>query len=192
MIRRLMVKKLIIIRQVVGGEEGEVKEKAKDFIQQTLTLILHFLGNLVDFFTKKFDELLPPETRDETLKHWLHIGLTIVLPILLILLFLYCCCCSCLHCFSYCIHFFRVSIEMMMTCCRSCLGCFSHFFRASIKMTKACCRSCHRCCMCCFGGSTKMMKAPGRHGTLMPRSSFEANPKGYFRNLRGKDSDYVF
>ncbi|KAH7689946.1 hypothetical protein IHE45_02G015000 [Dioscorea alata] len=167
MIRRLMVKKLIIIRQVVGGEEGEVKEKAKDFIQQTLTLILHFLGNLVDFFTKKLDELLPPETRDETLKHWLHIGLTIVLPILLILLFLYCCCCSCLHCCSL-------------------------FFRASIKMTKACCRSCHRCCICCFRGSRKMMKAPGRHGTLMPRNSFEANTRGYFRDLRGKDSDFFF
>ena len=142
MIRRLMVEKLII-KEVVGGEEGDVKEKVKDFIQQTLTLILHFLRNTVDFFTKKFDELLPPDTRDETLKHWLHVGLTIVLPILLILLFLYCCC-----------------------------------------------RCCCRCC--CFRVARKMMKAPGRNDTLIPRNSFEANPRGYFRNLRGKDSDFVF
>ncbi|KAJ0967810.1 hypothetical protein J5N97_024727 [Dioscorea zingiberensis] len=136
MIRRLMIEK---ISQGEGGG-GDVKENIKVFILQTLTLVLHFFDKVGDFFNKKLDEFFPPETRAETLKQWLHVGLTIVLPIVLTLLVLYYCCSRC----------------------------------------------------CCSGVSTKMMKAPGRKGALIARHSFEANPQGYFQNLRGKKSDYVF
>ncbi|WOK98451.1 hypothetical protein Cni_G07163 [Canna indica] len=41
---------------------------------------------------------------------------------------------------------------------------------------------------CCGGGGGRgrKMKAPGRHGARMPRSEFEANPRGYFVNHRAK------
>ncbi|KAL4567645.1 hypothetical protein LXL04_023234 [Taraxacum kok-saghyz] len=40
----------------------------------------------------------------------------------------------------------------------------------------------------CFGGKSavKLMKAPGRPTMMIARAVFEANPKGYFANLRGK------
>nr|XP_043625847.1 protein FAR1-RELATED SEQUENCE 6-like [Erigeron canadensis] len=38
-------------------------------------------------------------------------------------------------------------------------------------------------CLCC--GLGRRMKAPGRPGKTMLRSDFEADPRGYFRDLRG-------
>lgn len=41
------------------------------------------------------------------------------------------------------------------------------------------------CCCCGCATSSKRMKAPGRGGrVIMPRASFESNPRTYFRNLR--------
>ncbi|PIN16097.1 hypothetical protein CDL12_11253 [Handroanthus impetiginosus] len=50
---------------------------------------------------------------------------------------------------------------------------------------------CDCCCRCCCGrgsGRAKMMKAPGRN-TRMRRSVFEADPRGYFQNLRSHPGD---
>lgn len=53
---------------------------------------------------------------------------------------------------------------------------------------------CRCCCRCCCGGGGggggRMMKAPGRNCT-MPRSVFEGNPRGYFRDLRASPGDQL-
>ncbi|KAJ8574352.1 hypothetical protein K7X08_026157 [Anisodus acutangulus] len=51
------------------------------------------------------------------------------------------------------------------------------------------------CCYCCCcrrrgGGRIRMMKAPGRN-CRMPRSTFESNPRSYFRNLRSYPGDQL-
>ncbi|KAH7689947.1 hypothetical protein IHE45_02G015100 [Dioscorea alata] len=76
---------MIIGRQMAEQLISSLVGHLLDFIQQTLTLILHFLGSTVAFFTKYLSELL---------------------PIVLILFFLYCCCICCSWCF-------RVSGKMM-------------------------------------------------------------------------------
>uniref|UniRef100_A0A0V0GUD1 Putative ovule protein n=1 Tax=Solanum chacoense TaxID=4108 RepID=A0A0V0GUD1_SOLCH len=48
-------------------------------------------------------------------------------------------------------------------------------------------------CCCCRGGGRgrgRMMKAPGRN-CRMQRSTFESNPRGYFRNLRSYPGDQL-
>ncbi|KAM0838783.1 hypothetical protein ACQ4PT_060739 [Festuca glaucescens] len=44
-------------------------------------------------------------------------------------------------------------------------------------------RCCWRCC-CARARGGRTMAAPGRRGARMPRGPFEANPRGYFRDLR--------
>uniref|UniRef100_A0ACD5ULI2 Uncharacterized protein n=1 Tax=Avena sativa TaxID=4498 RepID=A0ACD5ULI2_AVESA len=47
-----------------------------------------------------------------------------------------------------------------------------------------------RCCWRCYcarGRGGRTMAAPGRRGARMLRGAFEANPRGYFRDLRANE-----
>ncbi|KAL9345517.1 hypothetical protein Peur_063192 [Populus x canadensis] len=96
---------------------------------------------------------------------------TMVAVVVIVILFLSCCGClakivgSCCGCLA----------RSVRSCCgclawsvRSCCGCLAWSVRS-----------------CCGGAATsvKTMIAPGRD-YRMPRSIFEANPSGYFRDLR--------
>lgn len=61
-----------------------VKAKAAEFVA--------YLAALFAALAAKVDELLPPETRSETLRQWLHVAVTVVLPAVLGALVLHCCC----------------------------------------------------------------------------------------------------
>ncbi|TVU00093.1 hypothetical protein EJB05_54508, partial [Eragrostis curvula] len=60
-----------------------------------------YLATLLAALARKADELFPPETRSETLRLWLHVAVTVLLPAALGLLVLYWiarCCCRCCCC----------------------------------------------------------------------------------------------
>ncbi|XP_051207209.1 uncharacterized protein [Lolium perenne] len=103
-----------------------------ELIKAKFAELAAFFTSLLAALAKKADELFPPETRSETLGHWLRVGITVVLPALV------------LFCLARC---------------------------------------CWRCC-CARGRGGRTMVAPGRRGARMPRGAFEANPRGYFRDLR--------
>jgi len=86
-------RKLLLVEKIseVGDFGGDTKDSIRDFILKKLHLILHFLENTWGFLAEKLNEVLPPERRS----HWVHVGLTLVLPIALALLCLYCCCKCC-------------------------------------------------------------------------------------------------
>ncbi|XP_062190003.1 uncharacterized protein LOC133893047 [Phragmites australis] len=70
-----------------------IKAKATELAAYTATLLAAL--------ARKADELLPPETRSETLRRWLHVAVTVLIPAVLGALALYClarccwrCCCS--------------------------------------------------------------------------------------------------
>ncbi|XP_010936430.1 uncharacterized protein [Elaeis guineensis] len=88
--RKLLVEKMT---NVEGVEE--LKRGVIDFLKEKFVQLLHLLDDFGRFFTEKVDQLLPPATRAETLNRWLHVGLTVVLPVALSLLFLYYCCRCC-------------------------------------------------------------------------------------------------
>lgn len=97
------------------------------FLLGKLKEFLLLLENFWGFLVKKFDEVLPPDTRDETFRHWLEVGLPVGLAALLLLLFLCCCCWPLLRaCFSCC-----------GSCLRSCGRCLCCCGRRSVKMMKA-------------------------------------------------------
>ncbi|KAL7604739.1 hypothetical protein Lser_V15G15395 [Lactuca serriola] len=51
-------------------------------------------------------------------------------------------------------------------------------------------------CLCCLRRSDSdeymMMIAPGRSPLMLPRAAFEANPRGYFRDLRGQPNNFSY
>ena len=64
--------------------------------------LVAWLAALFSALARKVDELLPPETRSETLREWLHVAVTVALPAALGAFVLLCiarccwrCCCSC-------------------------------------------------------------------------------------------------
>ncbi|RLN35252.1 uncharacterized protein C2845_PM03G12380 [Panicum miliaceum] len=59
--------------------------------------LVAYLAALFSALARKVDELLPPETRSETLRRWLHVAVTVALPAALGALALLCvarCCCA--------------------------------------------------------------------------------------------------
>jgi hypothetical protein len=59
--------------------------------------VLAYLATLLSALSEKVDELLPPETRSETLRQWLHVAVTVALPALVLLCVARCCwrcCCA--------------------------------------------------------------------------------------------------
>ncbi|KAK1296009.1 hypothetical protein QJS10_CPB15g01655 [Acorus calamus] len=142
-----------------------------DIALQKLKEALLFLCNLGGYALKKIDEVFPPETRSETIHHWIDVGKSLVLPVAVGLVVLYF--------FCYCI------FPMMCSCVYGCCSCLPNLWRCICGCFMAC-WSCFRgfCCCCCRGmRKVKMMKAPGRRGYMMPRSRFESDPRGYFRDL---------
>ncbi|XP_038975504.1 uncharacterized protein LOC120106603 [Phoenix dactylifera] len=89
--RKLLVEK---VTDVEGAEE--IKRNVIEFLKEKFVQLLHLLDDFGRFFTEKVDQLFPPATRAETLHRWVHVGLTVVLPVALAVLFLfYCCRCCC-------------------------------------------------------------------------------------------------
>ncbi|OEL25269.1 hypothetical protein BAE44_0013714 [Dichanthelium oligosanthes] len=67
-----------------------VKAKAAELVS--------YLSTLFSALSNKVDELFPPETRPETVRQWLHVAVTVVLPAALGALALFYvarCCCRC-------------------------------------------------------------------------------------------------
>ncbi|XP_020244519.1 uncharacterized protein LOC109822701 [Asparagus officinalis] len=124
-------------------------ESPLNFLHEKLQQFLHFLAHILN-------QVLPPETRAQTLHHWAHLGLTVILPVSLVLLCLYRCCCG-PRCFCCC------------CCCSKPEEEREEFGFDAIDYD-----------------IMRMMKAPGRNGALMPRDLFEGNPREYFIDLRAK------
>ncbi|MFS8028074.1 putative protein egg apparatus-1 [Helianthus anomalus] len=133
-----------------------------DIFSNIASAITTFFHYLTDLFNQTF----PPEKRDEQI-HWLLHGAT---PYLIgaAVLITCLCCCSCL------------------------LSCISCIFRGLYNVVCSFFR-CIRWCLCCGARSgRRMMKAPGRPSMRLPRSAFEGNPRGYFRDLRGQPNNFVY
>ncbi|KAJ0462126.1 putative protein egg apparatus-1 [Helianthus annuus] len=128
--------------------------------------IISTVTSFFQYLTDLFNQTFPPEKRDEQI-HWLLHGAT---PYLIgaAVLITCLCCCSCL------------------------LSCISCIFRGLYNGVCSFFR-CIRSCLCC-GARTgrRMMKAPGRPSMRLPRSAFEGNPRGYFRDLRGQPNNFVY
>jgi hypothetical protein len=56
--------------------------------------VVAYLATLFAALAEKVDEVFPPETRSETLRQWLHVAVTVVVPAVLGALVLLCCCCA--------------------------------------------------------------------------------------------------
>lgn len=118
----------------------EMGDNIINTLKEKLQELLLALENFGNYLLNSFDKLFPPETREDKIRHWLHVATPyLIVAVIVVTVFFLCrCCCPC----------------------------------------------------CCCGGrrsSIKMMKAPGRD-YRMPRHKFESNPRGYFRDLRGKPS----
>ncbi|KAI7995093.1 hypothetical protein LOK49_LG11G01108 [Camellia lanceoleosa] len=139
------------------GAMGEV-EKWMNIVMDKLKELLVVLEDFGSSLIAKLDEVFPPDSRGDQLRHWLHVAAPFLIAAAVLLIM--CLCCRC---------FFCCCSGMMSLCRRCCSGIMS---------------LCRRCCCCC-GRGVKTMKAPGRN-YRMPRSTFESNPRSYFRDLRGK------
>ncbi|KAJ9564011.1 hypothetical protein OSB04_009171 [Centaurea solstitialis] len=141
-----------------------------DFFTDAVTAVTDFFRYITGFFNREF----PPEDRDEQIHHWLDVAK----PYLIVAVVLIVCIC-CLPCLFRCIAAILIGCFNVV---RSILiGCFNvvrSFFRFIGR------------CLCC---GRRWMKAPGRRPSMrMSRDAFEANPKGYFRDLRGKSNNFVY
>ncbi|CAL5085481.1 unnamed protein product [Urochloa decumbens] len=72
-----------------------------DLIKAKAAEVAAYLATLFAALAEKADEVFPPETRSETLRQWLHVAVTVVLPAALGALVLFClarcfwrCCCG--------------------------------------------------------------------------------------------------
>ncbi|ONM25171.1 uncharacterized protein [Zea mays] len=54
-----------------------------------------YLAALFAALAEKADEIFPPETRSETLRQWMRVAVSVVIPALVVALVLCCCCCAC-------------------------------------------------------------------------------------------------
>ena len=198
-IRDFLLQILLLLPHFLKNTWGFLAEKLnqvlpsiRDFLLQKLHLLLHLLENAWGFLAEKLNQVLPPETRS----HWVHVGLTLVLPIALSLLCLYCCytfhlynclycCCKCLSKPLYCC---CKCLSKPLYCCYKCLSKPLYCCYKCLSKCLYCCYKClSKCLYCCCSsvrGADKMMKAPGRSGEFMPRALFEGNPRVYFLGLR--------
>lgn len=87
---------MFLVEEVTSVEGvEELKRGVIEFLKEKFVQLLHLLDDFGRFVTEKVDQLLPPATRAETLHRWLHVGLTVVLPVALAFLVFYYCCCGC-------------------------------------------------------------------------------------------------
>lgn len=142
------------------------------FLHEKLILLLQFITGIFTYLPEKFLNFLH-EIRSETVQHWLHILLTVVIPACLAI-FVFCWCLPLLsQVFLCCFHLI----------CRFCATAFTVIFWSCSQVVGAV----SQCFCCCFrhsGNVGKMMKAPGQAGVFMLRATFEASPKLYFSALR--------
>ncbi|KAF3340853.1 hypothetical protein FCM35_KLT09697 [Carex littledalei] len=172
-ILQFLHEKLILLLQFITGIFTYLPEKFLHFLHEKLILLLHSITGIFTYLSEKFDEIFPPETRSETVQHWLHILLTVVIP-------------ACLAIFVFCLCF-RFLSQVFLCCCRFCCWCCATAFRMICWSFSQVIGAVSQCCCCCFqhsGYVGKMMKAPGRAGVVMLRATFEASPRLYFMGLR--------
>ncbi|KAI8539378.1 hypothetical protein RHMOL_Rhmol09G0178400 [Rhododendron molle] len=160
-----VLEKLREIGRAMSPEEwiNFVREKLKEF----LAVLQHF-GKI---FMAKVDEIFPPETRVEQLKHWAQVAAPYIVAAAALWILLYCfrgCCCLVgrvvglvLYCFRGCCCLVGRGVGLVGRGVGSVGG--------------------------GAGSVVKTMIAPGTGGAVrIPRAPFEANPALYFRGLRGK------
>lgn len=124
---------------------------------------LSVIPNLFFSLLRKLNDAFPPEARAQ----WLATATPyLIAGAVFLSLFLFLCCCLPL--------IFGFLSWVAATCWATCTWVFTGLWRT--------------CCCCCrrsgrFSGRT--MKGPGTGGLYrLPRSRFEANPRGYFESLR--------
>ncbi|KAH7839840.1 hypothetical protein Vadar_009482 [Vaccinium darrowii] len=184
---KYVVEKLSETERVFGAENWtnyaleKLRETERDMgpvewfncVLEKLKKFLYVLQHLGEIIMRKVDEVFPPETREEQIKHWVQVATPYVITAV-VLLILFCCC--------------RGVLLMLI---RSCCSCVQMVFRSCCRFVQMLIRFCRRL-LCCGRGTVvrngvKMMKAPGTGGTRkIPRVPFEADPRWYFRGLRGK------
>jgi hypothetical protein len=89
------INRKFLIAQVTNSSE-DLKTNILEFLHEKLTLLLHFISTTFTSLSQYFDQIFPPETRQETIHHWIHIAVSVVLPVALAaFLVFYCCRCCC-------------------------------------------------------------------------------------------------
>ncbi|KAL4586433.1 hypothetical protein LXL04_011069 [Taraxacum kok-saghyz] len=125
------------------------------------TNVISAVSNFFQRLIGLFNQEFPPDSRDEQIRHWFD-GATPYLIASVVLI--------------------------TLLCCWSCLvSCISAIFVGVFNIFRSLFRCISRC-FCCCG---RRMRAPGRHPLKIRRAAFEANPRGYFRDLRGQCRDGV-
>ena len=93
-----------VARSVAAGFDldgaGDFFSGLWQLIKAKVAELVAYLATLFSALARKVDELLPPETRSEALRQWLHFAVTVALPAALGALALLCVarCCWCCCC----------------------------------------------------------------------------------------------
>ncbi|GJY27380.1 SAM and SH3 domain-containing protein [Tanacetum coccineum] len=156
----------------------------------------HFLTNvknIIEHVLHSLNNMFPPETRNEQIRYLLKVAAVIVLSLGSVI-----CMYTCLgfiFSFLFTLICYIVKLLFMFIICiiRILLWSVTSVVKVSVYPLTAVFRfvtvilRCVRQCLW-FGGNVgvKMMKAPGKPTVMIARAVFEANPKQYFANLRGK------
>ncbi|KAI3699980.1 hypothetical protein L2E82_44590 [Cichorium intybus] len=152
----------------------KVTEIAADVFSQVYSNVENFFG----YMAHSINTALPPETRNEQIRHWLYVaGLCLLAYIGLRV------CLGCFSCIFWCFASIFKYLFMFIT---SIVGFIFWCMSSIVKLCFYPVSAIFRCF--CFGGKSavKLMKAPGRPTMMIARVVFEADPQGYFANLRGK------
>ncbi|KAI3764070.1 hypothetical protein L2E82_14070 [Cichorium intybus] len=144
---------------------NDLPEKLSITVDDILNQIVFAVNNFFQYLIGLFNKEFPPDTP----RPWFDVAA----PYLIAAVAFITCLCIC-HCLFWCIS------SILIRCFNVFLRCFGR-------------------CLCCGGESDseeeeeeRMMIAPGRSPLMLPRTAFEANPRGYFRDLRGKPNDFSY
>ncbi|KAK3127643.1 hypothetical protein QOZ80_7AG0576270 [Eleusine coracana subsp. coracana] len=85
----------ITARALGFDDAGDFFSGLWQLVKKKTAELAAYLATLLAAVARKADEVLPPETRSETLRRWLYVGVTVVLPAALVLFCLARCCCRC-------------------------------------------------------------------------------------------------
>ncbi|PWA86178.1 hypothetical protein CTI12_AA142000 [Artemisia annua] len=171
------------------NEQYKVTDNIDDIFKHFLTNLKIFIQHVLHSLNNMF----PPETRNEQIRHLFKVAAVIVLSIgsvICMYTFL-----GSIFSFLFTFIYYIVKLLCMFIICivRILLWPVTSIVKASIYTLTAAFRfgtvilRCVRQCLW-FGGKVgmKMMKAPGKPTVMIARAVFEANPKQYFASLRGK------
>ncbi|KAL4586431.1 hypothetical protein LXL04_011067 [Taraxacum kok-saghyz] len=142
-------------------------EKLTITVDDILNQIISAVNNFFQYLIASFNKEYPPDTP----RTWFDVAA----PYLVVAVAFITCLCVC-HFLFWCISAILIR----------CFNAVCSFFR------------CFGWCLCCCDERSDsdsdewMMIAPGRSPLMIPRAAFVANPRGYFRDLRGQPNNFSY